>query len=156
MFEAVGIEYQTQLQDPKDFFGETFNSGAWDVGMWSWAGSSGFDGLVTIHDAFDPEGSLPEGSNYYRWGTEDSSVRNQYTKRFAEVRDLMNSTVDDVELESLVAEAEEILASRMVILPLFAYPVFGAVWEDEIAGFVQTPTQADYTWNVEQWYRADL
>ena len=156
MFEAVGIEYQTQLQDPKDFFGETFDSGAWDVGMWSWAGSSGFDGLVTIHDAFDPEGSLPEGSNYYRWGTEDSSVRNQYTKRFAEVRDLMNSTVDDVELESLVAEAEEILASRMVILPLFAYPVFGAVWEDEIAGFVQTPTHADYTWNVEQWYRADL
>lgn len=156
MFEAVGIEYQTQLQDPKDFFGETFDSGAWDVGMWSWAGSSGFDGLVTIHDAFDPEGSLPEGSNYYRWGTEDSSVRNQYTKRFAEVRDLMNSTVDDVELESLVAEAEEILASRMVILPLFSYPVFGAVWEDEIAGFVQTPTQADYTWNVEQWYRADL
>ena len=156
MFEAVGIEYQTQLQDPKDFFGETFDSGAWDVGMWSWAGSSGFDGLVTIHDAFDPEGSLPEGSNYYRWGTEDSSVRNQYTKRFAEVRDLMNSTVDDVELESLVAEAEEILASRMVILPLFSYPVFGAVWADEIAGFVQTPTQADYTWNAEQWYRADL
>ena len=156
MFEAVGIEYQTQLQDPKLFFGETFDNGAWDVGMWSWAGSSGFDGLVTIHDAFDPEGAVPEGSNYYRWGTEDSSVRNRYTERFAEVRDLMNSAVDDVELESLVAEAEEILASRMVILPLFSYPVFGAVWEDEIAGFVQTPTQADYTWNVEQWYRADL
>jgi ABC-type transport system substrate-binding protein len=67
----------------------------------------------------------------------------------------MNSTVDDVELETLIAEAEEILASRMVFLPLFAYPVFGAVWEDQIAGFVQTPTPADYTWNVEQWYRAD-
>lgn len=155
MFEAVGIEYQTQLQDPKVFFGETFDTGAWDVGMWSWTGSSGFDGLVTIHDAFDPEGAPPEGSNYYRWGTEDSSVRNLYTERFAEVRDLMNSTVDDVELEALIAEAEELLASRMVILPLFSYPVFGAIWEDEIAGFVQTPTQADYTWNVEQWFRAD-
>jgi len=156
MFEAVGIEYQTQLQDPKVFFGETFDTGAWDVGMWSWTGSSGFDGLVTIHDAFDPEGAPPEGSNYYRWGTEGSSVRNLYTDRFAEIRDLMNSTVDDVELVALVAEAEELLASRMVFLPLFAYPVFGAVWEDEIAGFVQTPTQADYTWNVEQWFRADL
>lgn len=156
MFEAVGIEYQTQLQDPKDFFGETFDTGAWDVGMWSWTGSSGFDGLVTIHDAFDPEGVPPEGSNYYRWGTEDSSVRNLYTERFTEVRDLMNSTVDDLELETLIAEAEELLASRMVILPLFSYPVFGVVWEDEVAGFVQTPTQADYTWNVEQWYRADL
>jgi ABC-type transport system substrate-binding protein len=68
----------------------------------------------------------------------------------------MNSTVDDLELETLIAEAEELLASRMVILPLFSYPVFGVVWEDEVAGFVQTPTQADYTWNVEQWYRADL
>jgi peptide/nickel transport system substrate-binding protein len=156
MFEEAGVEYQTQLQDPQVFFGETFDNGAWDVGMWSWTGSSGFDGLVTIHDAFDPEGSLPEGSNYYRWGTEDSTVRNRYTERFAEVRDLMNSTVDDAELVDLIAEAEEILASRMIMLPLFSYPVFGVVWEDEIAGFVQTPTQADYTWNVEQWYRADL
>ena len=56
MFEAVGIEYQTQLQDPKVFFGETFETGAWDVGMWSWTGSSGFDGLVTIHDAVRPRG----------------------------------------------------------------------------------------------------
>jgi peptide/nickel transport system substrate-binding protein len=156
MFEAVGIEYKTQLQDPLLFYGETFDNGSWDVGMWSWVGSSGFSGLITIHDAFDPEGAPSAGSNYYRWGTEDSSVRNDHTERFAEVRDLMNSTVDDTELESLVAEAEEILASRMVILPLFSYPTFGAVWEDEIAGFVQTPTQAGYTWNVEQWYRADL
>ena len=156
MFEAAGVEYRTQLQDPQVFFGETFDNGAWDVGMWSWTGSSGFDGLVTIHDAFDPEGPLPEGSNYYRWGTEDSFVRNQYTERFAEVRDLMNSTIDDVELTSLIAEAEEILASRMIMLPLFCYPVFGVVWEDEITGFIQTPTQADYTWNAEQWYRPDL
>jgi peptide/nickel transport system substrate-binding protein len=156
MFESAGVEYQTQLQDPQVFFGETFDNGAWDVGMWSWTGSSGFDGLVTIHDAFDPEGPLPEGSNYYRWGTEDSSVRNGHTERFAEVRDLMNSTVDDVELTGLIAEAEEILASRMIMLPLFSYPVFGAVWEEEITGFVQTPTQADYTWNAEAWYRADL
>ena len=36
-----------------------------------------------------------------------------------------------------------------------AYPVFGAIWEDQVAGFVQTPSPADYTWNVERWYRAD-
>jgi ABC-type transport system substrate-binding protein len=68
----------------------------------------------------------------------------------------MNETVDDEELTALIAEAEEILADQMVILPLFPRLVVGAVWEDEIAGFVMTSTQADHTWNIEEWYRADL
>ncbi len=156
MFEAVGIVYETQLQDAQLFFGDTFETGTWDVGMWAWVGSPGFSTLIAIHDAFDPEGPPPDGSNYYRWGTEDSSVRDSYTERFAEVRDLMNATVDEEELASLVAEAEDILASRMVILPLYSGPRVGAVWENEIGGFVMNSTQASYTWNIEEWYRADL
>ena len=156
MFEAVGIVYQTQLQDSQLFFGETLDNGTWDVGMWAWVGSPGFSSLIAIHDAFDPEGLPPAGSNYYRWGTEGSSEQDSYTERFAEVRDLMNATVDEEELTSLVAEAEDILASRMVILPLYSGPRVGAVWEDEVGGFVMNPTQASYTWNIEEWYRADL
>ncbi len=156
MFEAVGIAYELKLQDSQLFFSETIDEGTWDIGEWAWRGSSGLAGLIAIHDDFDPEGPPPEGSNYYRWGTEDSSVIDEHTERFAEVRDLMNDTVDDEELAALIAEAEEILADRMVILPLFSRLVVGAVWEDEIAGFVMTPTQADQTWNVEEWYRADL
>ncbi len=156
MFEAVGIEYQTQLQDSQLFFGETLDSGTWDVGLWAWVGSPGFSGLLPIHDAFDPEAPPPDGSNYYRWGTEDSSVRDEHSERFAEVRDLMNSTVDERELTSLVAEAEDLLASRMVILPLYAGQRVGAVWADEIGGFVMNPTLASHTWNIEAWYRADL
>ena len=156
MFEAVGIEYQTQLQDSQLFFGETLETGTWDVGMWAWVGSPGFSGLIPIHDPFDPEAPPPDGSNYYRWGTEDSSVRDQHTERFAEVRDLMNSTVDEAELTSLVAEAEDILASRMVMLPMYARPVVGAVWADEVGGYIMNPTQASHTWNIEDWYRVDL
>lgn len=155
MFEAVGIDYQTQLQDSQLFFGETLETGSWDVGMWAWVGSPGFAGLIPIHDPFDPEAPPPNGSNYYRWGTEDSSVRDEHTERFAEVRDLMNSTVDEAELTSLVAEAEDILASRMVMLPMYSGPVVGAVWADEVGGYVMNPTQASHTWNIEQWYRVD-
>jgi hypothetical protein len=43
-----------------------------------------------------------------------------------------------------------------VILPLFSRLVVGAVWEDEIANFVMNPSQATHTWNIEEWYRADL
>ena len=156
MFEAVGIDYQTQLQDSQLFFGQTLDNGTWDAGLWAWVGSPGFAGLIPIHDAFDPEAPPPDGSNYYRWGTEDSSIRDIHTERFAEVRDLMNSTVDEGELARLVAEAEDILASRMVILPLYAGPRVGAVWADEVGGFVMNPTQASHTWNIEEWYRVDL
>ena len=33
--------------------------------------------------------------------------------------------------------------------------VTAAVWSDEIAGFKHNPTRAGYTWNIEDWYRAD-
>ncbi len=155
MFEAVGIDYKLELQDSQLFFGETLESGTWDIGEWAWIGSPGLAGLVGIHDVFDPEAPPPDGSNYYRWGTEDSSVRDQHTERFAEVRDLMNETVDDEELKALIAEAEDILADQMVILPLYSRIVMGAVWADEIAGFVMNPSQASYAWNIEEWYRAD-
>ncbi|MEN8115242.1 MAG: ABC transporter substrate-binding protein, partial [Actinomycetota bacterium] len=156
MFEAVGIEYRNELQDSQMFFGETLDAGAWDLGEWAWVGSPGLSGLIGIHDIFDPEGPPPDGMNYYRWGTEDSSVRNEHTERFAEIRDRMNASVDDQVLRTLLAQAEEILADQMVILPLHARLVTGAVWEDEIAGFVMNPTQASHTWNIEEWYRADL
>ena len=156
MFEAVGIEYNLELQDSQLFFGETLDNGTWDIGEWAWVGSPGLAGLVAIHDIFDPEAPPPDGSNYYRWGTEGSSVRGNQTERFAEVRDLMNETVDGDELAGLIAEAEDILADQMVILPLYSRLVVGAVWADEIAGFVQNPTQAGHTWNIEEWYRADI
>ncbi len=156
MFEAVGIDYALELQDSQLFYGETLDNGTWDIGEWAWVGSPGLAGLVGIHDVFDPEAPPPDGSNYYRWGTEDSSVRNEQTQRFADVRDLMNRTVDGGELEDLIAEAEEILADQMVILPLYSRLVVGAVWEDEIANFVMNPTQASHTWNIEEWYRTDL
>ncbi|MEA3501161.1 MAG: ABC transporter substrate-binding protein [Actinomycetota bacterium] len=156
MFEAVGVELELKLQDSQYFLGQTLENGTWDLGLWPWVGSPGLAGLIAIHDIFDPDAPPPDGSNYYRWGTEDSSVIDGYTERFAEVRDLMNETVDGEELTALIAEAEEILADQMVILPLYSRLIVGAVWEDEIGGFVMNHTQAFHTWNIEEWYRADL
>ena len=156
MFEEAGIPYENDLEDATTFFGTTLDSGLWDVSEWAWVGSPGFTGLVVIHDVFDPEGKPPTGSNYYRWGTDDSSVIDDDTARFAEIRDRLNATVDARELEDLITEAEAILFDSMVILPLFARPVTAAVWADEIARFKHNPTTAGHTWNIETWYRADL
>ncbi|MEN8234877.1 MAG: ABC transporter substrate-binding protein [Actinomycetota bacterium] len=156
MFESVGVVYENRLQDPQIFYGPTLEKGQWDLGQWAWVGTPGVSGLVGIHDVFDPEGMPPRGSNYYRWGTEDSSVIDENTDRFSKARDLMNATVDDTQLLDLFAEAEEILADQMVILPLYTEPAIAVVWEDEIAGFVHNPSRASYTWNMEEWRRADL
>jgi peptide/nickel transport system substrate-binding protein len=156
MFEASGIPYENQLEDSQLFFGETLDNGKWDLGEWAWVGSPGLSGLIGIHDVWDPESPPPDGSNYYRWGTEDSSVIDDATARYAEVRDEMNATVDEGELTALINEAENILADNLVIIPLYARLVTAAVWADEIGGFKHNPTQASHTWNVEFWYRTDI
>ncbi len=169
MFTAVGIEYENQLEDSQIFFGETLDFGGWDLGEWAWVGSPGLAGLISIFDVFDPEAPPPGGSNYYRWGTPEvtgeevegfnqgaSSVVDENTARFAEIRDLLNESVDEDVLVPLIQEAEKILADQVVIVPLYARLVTAAVWGDEVGGFKHNPTQASHTWNMEGWYRVDL
>jgi ABC-type transport system substrate-binding protein len=93
--------------------------------------------------------------NYYRWGTEDSDVRNASTDRYGALLQEMRSTVDVAELEALIAEAEQIIADGAVILPLFAAPVTAAFWPDEIQGFVMSGLQPGFTWNIERWRRPE-
>ena len=73
----------------------------------------------------------------------------------AELRDEMHATVDSTELIALIQESEQILADNAILHPLYARLVTAAVWADEIGGFKHNPTRAGYTWNIEDWYRAD-
>ncbi len=156
MFNDVGITYENQLEDSQLFFGETFDSGFWDLGEWAWVGSPGFSGLISIFDVFDPEAPPPDGQNMYRWGTPDSVIIDENTARFAEIRDALNSSVDEEVLVPLIQEGENILADQVVIIPLYARLVTAAVWADEVQGFKHNPTDASHTWNMEEWYRVDL
>ena len=164
-----GVTYENQLEDSSIFFGETLDFGNWDLGEWAWVGTPGFAGLISIHDVFDPEGAAPDGQNFYRWGTPAvegadpdgfnqgaSSVIDEHTARFAELRDAMNSTVDEGELVTALNEAEDILADQVVIIPLYQRLDPGAVWADTVGGFKHNPSQASVTWNMEDWYRIDL
>lgn len=166
--EAVGIDVELDLEDSSLFFGSTLDRGTWDMGLWAWVGSPGLAGLVSIHDIFDPNGPPPDGMNFYRWGTPAvtgsdepefdqgvSFVRDEHTERFAEVVAAMNRTVDRDGILALIAEAEEILADQVVIIPVYGRLDPGVVWADEIGGYVHNPSQASDLWNVEYWYRVD-
>jgi len=168
MFEDAGIGYEAQLEDSTLFFGETMDFGNWDLGEWAWVGSPGYFGLVGIHDVFNPEGPPPVGQNSYRWGTPEvtgqdpagfnqpAGYQDENTARFAELRTLMNSTVDTALLNTYIEEAEAILADQVVFIPLYQRLDPGAVWADSVAGYKHNPTQAGDTWNCEFWYRLDL
>jgi peptide/nickel transport system substrate-binding protein len=169
MFADAGIGYEAQLEDSSLFFGETLDFGNWDLGEWAWVGTPGFTDLVGIYDLFDPESNPPDGQNYYRWGTAEvtgadpegynqgpSSVIDENTARYAELRDLINSTVDEAVLIEAMAELEAILADQVVIIPLYQRLDPGAVWADEIGGYKHNPSQAGDTWNMQLWYRVDL
>jgi ABC-type transport system substrate-binding protein len=156
MFADVGITYESQLEISQVFFDETYHSGEWDMGEWAWVGAPGFSGLIAGLSVFDPDASPPEGLNNYRWGTEDSSVIDDNTRRFAEIYDALNTSIDPGVLEPLVKEAEDILANQVVIIPLYARLDPAVVWADTVGGFRHNPTRASFTWNVEEWYQLSL
>ncbi len=175
MLEAAGIAYEVRLEPAITFFGETIDFGLYDIGEWAWKNSDEFaslSSLVAVHDFWDPEAPPEPGPkilNIYRWGTPavvgidpegfnqpESSVIDESTARFGELRDRMNETVDERELIGYINEAEDILANNVVIIPLYQQLDPGAVWADEIGGYIHAPSIGGDTWNIERWYRADL
>jgi peptide/nickel transport system substrate-binding protein len=156
MLGDVGIEYENSLENSQMFFSETRDAGLWDMASWAIQGPPGLSGALALFDVFDPDKAPPEGQNVFQWGSPDSSVVDENTEHYAELYDQMEQTFDPDQLAALMQQAEQILADQVVIIPLYARLVAAAAWGDEVAGFKHNPTSASDTWNIEQWYRADL
>jgi ABC-type transport system substrate-binding protein len=153
---AIGIDVELELEDSQLFFGETLDDGTWDVGWWAWVASPGASGAVATLDLFDPAAPPPEGGNYYRWGTPDSSVKDDAVAQFGDVLELARNSVDREQMEALARAAEQILADNVVIIPVGARSVVGAVWADKLLGYEMNSSRASHTWNIEYWRRIDL
>ena len=150
MLAEVGIDFVSVPEDSLIFFGETVNDGHWDAAAWAWQASPGLAGLVRFHDVFDP-GDARGTTNFYRWGTFDSSVQDDASLRYGQLLAEMRQTVDHTELRALIRESERLLADQALFLPLYAEPVTAAYWPGAINGFVMNATSAGFTWNVEWW-----
>jgi peptide/nickel transport system substrate-binding protein len=162
MLTTVGLDYRAELEESPVFLGDTLPLGRWDLAQWAYRATPGYVGLVSIHDVIDPDGPPPYGRNLYRLGTGPvvgaepydqggSAVRDGDTERLAELRDLMNATIDPEEINALVLEAERILADRAIFLPLFVWRELGAA-RTSLGGYRFNPTDASDTWNLESWY----
>ncbi len=152
----IGVEVELQLEDSQLFFGETLDNGTWDVGWWAWVASPGAAGFISLLEVANPDSLPPDGSNYYRWGTPDSSVNDEAVHRFRDLLAVAGETVDPEQLISLARTLEQILADNAVIIPVAARTVVGAVWADKLRGYEMNSSQASHTWNIEFWRRIDL
>ena len=124
----------------------------------------GMSGILRTLAYWDPAGSPPVGVNYQRWGTpavseqgtdfdqSASRVSDAHTTRYAAILEEMRGTVDRDRLALLAAQAEEILADQVVIIPLATRGKGVAWWSGEVGGLRTHPSRPA-TWNVERWYR---
>jgi len=151
MLNEAGIGAELQLEDPSLFFGQTLDNGTWDVAAWRFEGSPGRSGAIAFIELFDPEGLPFIGSNFFRWGTVDSLVADSSTMRYAQIVDEIRATIDPAEIDRLLLEAEGLLASQAVLLPLLVHERSGAaVWMDRVTGVTANPAQSEL-WDVETW-----
>ena len=110
MLGDVGIDLQVLLEDDDTFIGQTLPQGGWDLGVWAWGTrGAGVASLISIWDVFDPEQAPPRGQNHYQWGSESSAVQDEFSERYAEIRDAINGTVDLDAITIVMAEAEQLL-----------------------------------------------
>ena len=163
MLDAVGCDARLAVEDAALFFGRTFARGDWDLGLWAWDQPAGASGAARTLAYWDPEGPPPLGLNYPRWGTpavtgqgEDfdqaaSTVFGSATARYAALLEEMRATADREEVLALAAEAGEILADQVVLIPLATRGGGLAWWEGAIAGPGRHPSRP-LTWNLERWY----
>ena len=153
MLDEAGIGAELQLEDEAVLFGDTLDDGSWDAGVWAFSGGAGLGDAAAFMAIFDPDGLPYVGSNFFRWGTIDSSVDDEATDRYASLVDELRRTVDPKRIAELVVEAESILADEVVIVPL-VYRRLDAMawWGADLEGPIVNPRQS-LLWNVEEWRR---
>ena len=139
---GIGIDYSFELLDSTLFFGEVFNSGTFDVGLWAWGVQDPVDLMRTLDPSLDP----PDG-DFGGWG----ALGSEAGPRFTEIRIAAESTISRDELDALVREAEQILADELPLVPLFSRGTYSAHWPDAVSGVVPNGTDSQLTWNVEEW-----
>jgi hypothetical protein len=133
--------------------------------------------LVEILSLADPAVGPPAQENLFHWGDEGftaegieddpatdcdestaqntgpSSVRDEYTERYAELMAEARNVVDPVEYVPLFLEMEEILSDQVVFLPLWLVTETTALRSDILGGPGYTlGSIVDVFWNVDRWY----
>lgn len=146
-FQTVGVAGSVDLQDSIALFNSTLPDGTFDTSVWAWVNDGSFTSVLGLLDYFSPTG---ETSSFSGWGVRGPTA-NDAAERFAEIAASVASTVDPAEFRTLVAEAEDILADQLPLIPLFYRTQSTVVRTSFVEGVVPNGSDSGVTWNLEQW-----
>lgn len=132
---SVGIQVNAQLS--RTALTLTLPRRTWDIMLYSWIGSP------------DPGGSV----NIHRCG--GTQNHQSYCSRPASRLLLKsNETLDAKKRSELLNEADRLIASHIVTLPLYSRPGF-VIHKSRLKGVLINPTNTGLTWNTESWSFAE-
>jgi len=145
-FAPIGVGYETDLQDSLVFFQGALPDGTYDLGMWAWLNDGGIASTLTLLELFLPSN---DPGAFSGWGV--GSTASDASVRYSELAAIAASSTDAAVFWEAVAEAEEILAAELPLIPLFNRTTLAAVWSDTITGVQANGSDNALTWNVESW-----
>jgi ABC-type transport system substrate-binding protein len=153
MLRAGGFDARLQLEASADFYGPTTDNGSWDVSIGTFTAGPGVARPVALMEIFDPDGLPFVGSNFFRWGTIDSSVSGKAVNEYRSLVARLRAAYDPAEAAQLALEAEGILADQMVVVPLMTADRPGVAYRaDELSGPATNPAEG-VAWNIAEWTR---
>ncbi len=146
----VGVVVELDLQDSQAFFRTTLPEGAFDVGEWALASLPGAPGVLKALAFFDPEATPPDGENYGRLGTEDSTLAPEVADALRVLIERLRATPDLEMAERIIREIDDLIAEHVLIIPIAARGTTVAYRADRVEGVVLNP-HTGITWNAERW-----
>ncbi len=175
MLGAVGITVELEAQELFQLVGLGGGCQPWEMTTFAWASNEGFAPLLGSFLAFDPADNVyawgipevtgiaddpdtPDCDESLIWNQGPSAARNEFTERYGDLVSRVQQTADPASYLPAFAEMEDILAERVVMIPLYRRPFASSHDSDVLGGYgyewqLQQP---QVLWNVDRWYRADL
>lgn len=130
--DQAGFTVQDAAQS--DFFSNGLPNGNFDVALYAWAGSPLLSGTAT---------TFVTGG-----GNNKGKYSNPEVDRLTAE---LNSETDSAKQVELVTQIEKILWEDLATIPMFVHPAVDA-WSSNVEGVVPNFSQAEITWNMEEWH----
>ena len=105
----------------------------WDIMLYAWVGSPETGGSVNIHRC----GGTQNHQNYCSRPVSRLLLKS-------------NETLDEKKRTQLLNQADQMMASHVVTLPLFARPGY-LIHDKKLKGALFNPTNTAATWNTQDW-----
>ena len=128
---SVGIELKSRFT--LTALTVTLPTRNWDIMLYAWVGSPEPAGSVNIHRC----GGTQNHQNYCSRPASRLLLKS-------------NETLNPAARTKLLNQADQLIASHVVTLPLFARPAF-LVHQKRLGGVLLNPTNTSVTWNTQDW-----